>query len=497
MYGYREHPSARQPKLYLEPVAGMKIDYSPLESNTGSRPVHRIVAITALCVVGAAMLLSRETVAKRQAPMPVELATAKVSTAAIPGSNTYEQAMQAAVSTDVPVPAASDWSTVTVEKGDSLSTLFSREDLPADDWMSILKLGGDALELKRLNVGEQVLIRKDGDELAELKYPIDELRTLHIMRDDNDKLTAETLTASIEHKSVETGGVIENSLFLDGHKAGMSDRMIMEMADLFGYDVDFALDLRKGDRFTVVYDQLYTGGEKLRNGDILAAEFVNQNHVYRAVRFVNADGESAYYTPAGQSLKKAFLRTPVAFTRISSPFNLARRHPILNTIRAHKGVDYAAPSGTPIKAVGDGKVAFIGVKGGYGNVIVLQHGPQYSTLYGHMSRFRPGLKAGSRVEQGQVIGYVGMTGLATGPHLHFEFHINGQYVNPVTVPLPRANPIDPSLLAQFKSQSAPLVAELETYSQKQLAQIEGVVPATVTTDSTASDASAPANSATH
>jgi len=269
------------------------------------------------------------------------------------------------------------------------------------------------------------------------------------------------LTAELDRESRVASGEIRNSLFLDASRAGISDRLIMQFANMFGYDVDFSLDLRRGDRFSVVFEELYRDGKRVRDGDILAAEFVNQGKVYRAARYVDADGNVAYYTPEGNSLKKAFMRSPIEFARISSPFNPNRRHPILNTIRAHKGTDYAAPSGTPIRAVGDGKVEFMGRKSGYGNVIVLQHGNQYETYYAHLSRFNKSLGNGSRVKQGQVIGYVGMTGLATAPHCHFEFRVNGVPKNSQTIALPRAVPLDKAQMPQFVSQSRDWIAQLD------------------------------------
>lgn len=449
----------------------MKYDYSRAPAELGGRRTRRIALTTALCVVGAASLMSHETIAKRE-PL---VETGLMPTAALQNMAQYEQALQAAVSDSLEVPEASNWVTVPIRQGQTLSTIFTQQDLPAEDWINLLKLGGDCLQLQRLQIGHELLLRKSGDRLAELSYALDELRTLNVRRTANG-FEADTFTAELEHRQRQTAGVINNSLFVDGQKAGMSDRMIMEMAQLFGYDIDFALDLQRGDRFSLVYEDLYKGGVKLRDGDILAAEFVNRGKVYRAVRHIDSEGHAAYYTPKGESLKKAFIRTPLDFARISSPFNPKRRHPILNTIRAHKGVDYAARSGTPIKAVGDGKVVSVGVKGGYGRTVVLQHGQQYQTLYAHMSRFRPGLHAGSRVEQGQIIGYVGASGLATAPHLHYEFRINGVHVNPVTVPLPRANPIDASQLAEFKAQTLPLVAQLDTLSVTQLAQADAAPP---------------------
>lgn len=432
----------------------MKIDYSPAEP-ASIRSAHRIILITALCVVGAAMLISRESAAKRRAPLPAEFAIA-----APPEASQYEQALQAALADSLQVPEASDWRVVTVRGGQSLSNIFDAEGLAPEEWIALLKLGGDCLELKRLNVGDQLHLRKNGDRLDELRYELDELRTLQVRR-AADGFEMHTLTAALERGQKIASGTIRSSLFVDGQKAGLSDRLILELAALFGYDIDFALDLREGDRFSVIYEELQRDGRRIRDGEILAAEFINQKRGYRALRHVDADGQVAYYTPEGQSLKKAFLRTPIEFARISSHFNLRRRHPILNTIRAHKGVDYAAGSGTPIRAVGDGKVTFLGVKGGYGKVVLLQHGSQYETLYAHMSRYRPGLSSGSRVKQGQVIGYVGATGLATAPHLHYEFRVGGVHQNPVTVPLPRANPVPASQMAQFKARSAQWIAQLD------------------------------------
>jgi murein DD-endopeptidase MepM/ murein hydrolase activator NlpD len=331
-----------------------------------------------------------------------------------------------------------------------------------------------------MKAGEEIQIKKNGGRLEELQYVLDELRTLNVRR-NGEQFEAVTLTAELERRQANAVGSITSSLFNDGSKAGLTDRMTMELAEIFGYDVDFALDLRQGDRFAVVYEAIYKEGKRIRFGDILAAEFVNQGKTYRAVRHVDADGKAAYYTPEGQSLRKAFIRTPLDVVRISSPFNLKRRHPILNTIRAHKGVDYAAPSGTPIKAAGDGKVEFVGMKNGYGRVMILQHGSQYETVYAHMSRFKPELKAGSRVSQGQVIGYVGASGLATAPHLHFEFRVAGIHKNPVTVALPRANPLGRTEMARFKAQTTPLLTALAAAeASRQTAQAAPAAAATAT-----------------
>jgi murein DD-endopeptidase MepM/ murein hydrolase activator NlpD len=235
----------------------------------------------------------------------------------------------------------------------------------------------------------------------------------------------------------------------------------LKLANVFAWDIDFVLDIRSGDRFTAVYEQIYQDGKYLHDGEVLAAEFINDGKVYRAVRYTAEDGATGYYTPEGRPLRKAFLRAPVDFTRVSSGFNPARLHPILNTIRGHMGTDYAAPTGTPVHAAGDGRISFAGVRGGYGRAIVLAHSNSVSTLYGHMSRFAKNLKVGSHVNQGEVIGYVGMTGLATGPHLHYEYLMNGVHMNPQTVRLPGALPLRADSLGRFRDAAAPLLGSLD------------------------------------
>jgi murein DD-endopeptidase MepM/ murein hydrolase activator NlpD len=438
----------------------MPLDYS--SAGEGSPvPVRRVVLICSfLTVCAAAIAYYHVNAAAPPADTPAQ--------AADPSVDDYDSIVQSAVSNALAVPAPSEWTRVVVARGQTLSDIFDQFHLSPQDWLSILKLGGDCAQLKRLRSGDVLRLRISDGELQELVYPLDELHTLNVRREERG-FDATTLTAAVEHRTATADGTVQDSLFNDGRKAGLSDRLILEFADIFGYDIDFAQDLQVGDRFSVVYEQLYKDGKKLRDGDILAAEFVNQGRVYRAIRYVAPDGTSAYYTPTGQSLRKAFIRTPVDFTRISSGFSLHRWHPILNRMRAHMGTDYAAPIGTPVHAAGNGRIEFMGRRGGYGNMIILRHGPKYETVYGHLSRFRRGLHAGSKVEQGEVIAYVGMTGLATGPHLHYEFRVNGIPVNPVTVTLPRANPLPPQQLAAFRTAAAPLLAALDQINAHALA----------------------------
>jgi murein DD-endopeptidase MepM/ murein hydrolase activator NlpD len=268
---------------------------------------------------------------------------------------------------------------------------------------------------------------------------------------------------------------IDSSLFVAGQRAGLSNKIIMELVEIFGWDVDFASDIRAGDRFAVIYEELYKDGHKLRDGEILAAEFVNQGRTTRALRYVFPEGYSAYFTPDGLSIRKAFLRMPVSYARISSRFSYRRKHPVRHRIRAHRGVDYSARTGTPIKASGDGKVIFVGRKGGYGRTVVLKHGAIYSTLYAHMSRYGRGIKRGQRVRQGQTIGYVGASGLATGPHLHYEFRVRGVHRDPLRVKLPKSAPIDEEYKADFLTASRDVLSRLETLSGTQLAVGDSVL----------------------
>jgi murein DD-endopeptidase MepM/ murein hydrolase activator NlpD len=265
----------------------------------------------------------------------------------------------------------------------------------------------------------------------------------------------------LQTQYIEANGEIEHSLFVAGQKAGLSDRLVLDLVAIFAWDIDFALDIQPGDRFTVVYEKYFYKGKKVKNGTIVAAAFANNGHIYRALRYTDPTGVTAYYTPEGDSMQKAFLRTPVKIGRISSHFSLARKHPILNIIRAHKGVDYAAPIGTPVYATGSGKVQFKGWKGGYGKTIALTHGDTYSTLYGHLSDYAENLSLGQHVSQGDVIGYIGNTGLATGPHLHYEFRVNNVHKNPLTVKLPKAKPLPEEYQADFRDKNATHFATLE------------------------------------
>lgn len=361
------------------------------------------------------------------------------------------------------------WKSVTVGKGDTLSTVFAKAGLPANVVHDMLAANKDAKQFTRLDIGQDVdfLIDTKG-ELQGLKVKRNDLETISLNKsakgyDFKRDLVKPSVHANYAH------GRVDSSLFVAGKNAGLSHDLIMSMANVLGYDIDFAQDIREGDSFDVIYESQQVQGKQVGTGSILAVRFVNRGKEYTAVRYTSKQGSTSYLRADGSSMRKAFIRTPVDFARISSRFSAGRKHPILNKIRAHKGVDYAAPRGTPIKAAGDGKVLLAGRRGGYGNTVIIQHGNRYQTLYGHMQGFAKGVKTGGTVKQGQVIGYIGTTGLSTGPHLHYEFQVNGVHVDPLGQKLPMADPIAKAERQRFLQQSQPLVARMNQEKATMLA----------------------------
>ena len=372
------------------------------------------------------------------------------------------------VDTDDPTVAAPSHR-VTVSSGDSLYLIFKRLGLSQRDLALMTGLKPLARKLARISPRQELEFYVDTESrLTRLVHRLDRIRSLHVYR-DGDSFAFEEIVEPPEVSVATATGVIDSSLFVAGQRAGLSDSLIMQMAEIFGWDVDFALDIRSGDRFTLVFEELFKDGEKIGEGPIVAAEFTNRGRQIRAVRYVDPTGRIDYFSPDGRSMRKAFLRTPVNFTRISSRFSLSRRHPILHKMRAHRGVDYAAPRGTAVKASGDGRVVFAGRNGGYGRTVILQHGSIYTTLYSHLSRISKGIRPGKRVEQGQTIGHVGSTGLATGPHLHYEFRVRGVHRDPLKVKLPRAAPLAEGYMDDFRAKATPLLATLELTARTSLA----------------------------
>lgn len=364
-----------------------------------------------------------------------------------------------------------DWKEVTVKGGDNLSLIFPRVGLSARDVYNVAQTK-NIKPLLNLKPGQTLRFALSQDDnktqLQELELQLSPVEKLQLTEKEKG-YQAQILTRETDKRQKQVAGQIESSLFEAGLVSGMSDKLIMELAHIFGWDIDFALDLRQGDNFKVIFEESYLDGKKFDDGDILAAEFTNRGTTFRAIRYTDAEGNSHFYAPSGDSMRKTFTRTPVHFSRISSRFNPNRKHPVLKTSRPHRGVDYAAATGTPILATGDGKVDFIGTKGGYGRTVILSHGGKYTTLYAHMSRFKKGMRSGQRVKQGQTIGYIGSSGLATGPHLHYEFRVNGVHHNPLTVALPKAEPLNAKYMADFKQTSQPLLAQLDALQLPALA----------------------------
>ncbi|MBP9722612.1 MAG: peptidoglycan DD-metalloendopeptidase family protein [Gammaproteobacteria bacterium] len=349
-----------------------------------------------------------------------------------------------------------------VKKNDNISSIFKDLNISVASTTEILQDKKHKETFTQLKPGQKIIMsyNKITHDFLSMDYYLDKLRYLTIEKIDN-YFVSTTKNIDLSEKTSYAKLKINSSLFEDAQKQHLPLDLIYQIIDIFTWDIDFAQDLRKNDTVEMLYKEYYLDGKYYTTGKILAVNFNNNGKTYGAIRYEDHENQSGYYTPEGMSLRKAFIRTPVKFTRISSTFSLERHHPVLHKIRAHKGVDYAAPTGTPIKAVGNGKVIFYGRKGGYGKTAIIQHGRTYSTLYAHMSNYNSKLKNGSPVKQGDIIGYVGQTGLATGPHLHFEFRINDQHVNPLTVALPRAIPILEKNKAKFMKLSKQLLAELK------------------------------------
>ena len=349
---------------------------------------------------------------------------------------------------------------VVVSRNDTMDRLFRRFELNLADLAMLRGLPELRSQFDLLKPGELLRFMHRGSELVALERKLSDSETLKVTREANG-FSSDVLENPLEIRTRTASATIHSSLFQAAADADLDDRVAFELADIFQYDIDFVLDIQAEDRFTVVYEEVLQDGTLLRTGNILAAKFVNEGREYRAVRYVDPQGHAEYFSPDGRSLRKAFIRAPVQFSRVSSRFNPSRRHPVLNTIRAHRGVDYAAPVGTPVRAAGDGRVKFVGQQGGFGNVIELEHGSGVVTVYGHLSRFASQLRRGQQVDLGQVIGYVGMTGLATGPHLHYEYRVRGVHKNPQTVPLPDAQPIPAADIGRFLTSTAELVNLLD------------------------------------
>jgi len=364
------------------------------------------------------------------------------------------------------------WREERIGRGETLPSLLQRLGINDEDRQEFSAAIRQSNSIGSLIPGRSVLARvSSSGRLLLLRYLASDTTLVSVNRiKQSFEVTQQTIQP--EMRPVMRSGDVQGSLFGATDAADVPDKIASEMAEAFSGDIDFHKDLRRGDHFSVVYEAFYFDGQLIKTGRLLAAEFINQNEAHRAVYFKDPQGRDGYFNAEGQSLKRAFLKSPMPFDRISSGFTTARLHPVLQIMRAHKGVDYAAPTGTPVRAVSDSVVSFVGKQGGYGNLIVLNHQAPYSTAYGHLSRFGKGIKRGGKVSQGQVIGYVGATGLASGPHLHYEFRVNGAQRNPLAMKLPTAYPLDSRYRAQFAAHAQPLTARLNLLRNTNLSKLD-------------------------
>ncbi len=415
----------------------------------GSTP-RRVVLALVLPFVGmmAAFGIAPDTVTDNVQRIPVveQLVLPPLTAAAAPSGETY-------------------WREVRIERGDSIASVLQRLQVDESSTALLLQHTREARALYRLIPGRTVRAQvTDAGQLLALRY----LNGTQLLKVDLDRAVLQVWEgpADVETRVHMRSGEIVSSLFAATDAAGMSDAVAVQIADIFSTDIDFHRDLRRGDRFSAVYEVQYHQGEPIRAGRLLSAEFTNQGKTFHAVWFDSGDGQGGgYYTLDGKNIRKAFLRSPLEFSRISSGFTQSRFHPVLKTWRAHRGVDYAAPTGTRVKSTGSGIVEFAGRQGGYGNLVVIRHQSKFTTWYGHLSGFAPGMRKGKRVAQGEVIGYVGATGVATGPHLHYEFRINNVHQDPLRVAMPPAPPLAPQHRAAFEEVAQPMADRLALLRQ--------------------------------
>jgi murein DD-endopeptidase MepM/ murein hydrolase activator NlpD len=406
------------------------------------------------------LIIPNADVAAKRAAMPAELAITTIEEVDDKaGTETTDPIIPEAIAKTTP----EQWQEVAVKKGDNPSLIFSRMGLTAQGLYELTHSSKKAAELTRLYPGEKLAFSFDeSGEIAKLRHIKSPLESTLYTR-TNDGYSAEKVTRAPLVHQVYRQATLQDSLFLAGQQAGLSHNIIMELANIFGGVIDFILDPRSGDTFNILYEEHYLDGEKIKDGKILAAQYINRGTSYQAYQFIDQNGEPGYYNQKGESMRKAFLRAPLDFTRISSGFNLRRKHPIHKKIRAHRGIDYAAPRGTPVFAAGDGRVIKAGYSRANGNYVFIQHGQQYTTKYLHLHKRN--VKNGQRVKQQQIIGQVGSTGYATGPHLHYEFLVSGVHRNPRTIlqKLPKARSLNKQEMPVFLAQTETLQTKLATY----------------------------------
>lgn len=427
--------------------------------------LHLIVVGIAASLVFLALLLPSGQVQANRRPLPLPVADFDPERQ-LELSNLTSTNAQLTDVTSVD-PAAESWQELTVRKGDNLAKLFERAGLSPNELHEVLQSGPEAKALTRIFPGQKLSFQVDDNgQLQALRYQENQLNTTEIHRDDSSFVAEKTSREpEVRHQFASAG--ITSSLYKSALDAGLSDNMILQLANIFSGVIDFVLDIRGDDQFTVMYDEYYLDGKKIGDGPILAAAFSTQGQTHTAYRYVYANGDVGYFSPDGTSMRKTFMRAPLDFIRISSPFSLNRVHPLFKTGRPHRGIDYAAPAGTPVYAAGDGRVAQSGSSPSNGNFVVIEHGSTYSTKYLHLQK--RAVAAGQRVKQHQLIGWVGSTGWATGPHLHYEFLVNGVHFNPANIAskLPKAEHIATAEKRRFQTQVAGLQTQFAAYATSQ------------------------------
>lgn len=364
------------------------------------------------------------------------------------------------------------WREERIQRGDTVASILSRLSVSDPEAMSYLLQAKDVRSLYQLIPGRSIrVVTAQEGRLESLAYVNTDGRRLTVSRNETGFSATEEVPQT-EQWVMQSSGEIETSLFGATDAAGIPELVATQLAEIFSSDIDFHRDLRRGDRFAVVYEALAADGEFVGFGRVLAAEFVNQGRTFRAVFFRDDEGRNGYYTPDGRNMRKAFLRSPIEFSRVTSGFSNSRYHPVLKAWRAHKGIDYGASTGTRVRVTADGFVTFVGRKGGYGNVVTVRHPNGYTTLYAHLSGFAQGIRQGKRIVQGEVVGLVGSTGLATGPHLHYEFHVNGVHQNPMRLAMPPGPPINEQSRSAFQDTAMPLFARLDMLRNTDLARLD-------------------------
>lgn len=365
-----------------------------------------------------------------------------------------------------------EWKIVTTQSGDTLSSIFKRLGLSNQVLLSILSNNPHAKALTQIKPNQKLQVFIHEQVLQTLIVPLSATEYIQVSN-QNGHYTTQIKARETNSQDKYITATVRGSLFNTARNLNIPYKIIQQMTDIFNWEIDFAKEVRSGDQFTIIYEAFFVDDKLVNTGDILAVSYTNQGVTHQAIRHMNAAGDFDYYTPQGTSLKKAFSRYPVKFSHISSTFSLSRKHPILHYSRPHKGIDLAAPIGTPIRATGNGIIQFIGRQNAYGNMVKIAHNKTYSSLYAHLLKFQKGLAKGDRVRRGEIIGYVGQTGLATGPHCHYEFHVNQNPKNPSTIELPRAEPVTGRELAQFKTHSLALLNRLKLYEEAHLAAARG------------------------